>query len=204
MTAQLAAAGKAPNSRNATAGNEAYVRQVEPHLAELRAHCRRILRSPDDADDALQETLIRAWKGLSRFEGRSSVRSWLYRIATNASIDVMRRRGPRAVRIDHPPAAGPHEPSDRTIEIQDKSPGPEVRYEQRESVRLAFEAAQRLLPPTQRAVLILRNVLGYSAAETADALDTSVASVNSALQRARGTLEGRAPQGHRVRTSGTS
>ena len=204
MTAQLSAARKTPNSRSATAGSEAYVRQVEPHLADLHAHCRRILGSPDDADDAVQETLIRAWKGLSRFEGRSSVRSWLYRIATNASIDVMRRRGPRAVRIDHLPAAGPHEPSDQAIEIQDKSPGPEARYEQREYVRLAFEAAQRLLPPTQRTVLILRDVLGYSAAETADALDNSIASVNSALQRARGTLERRAPQGRRVRTSGTS
>jgi RNA polymerase sigma-70 factor, ECF subfamily len=204
MTAQLAAAGKAPNFRNASAGSEAYVRQVEPHLAELRAHCRRILGSPDDADDAVQETLIRAWKGLGRFEGRSSVRSWLYRIATNASIDVMRRRGPRAMRLDHPPPAGPHERADETIEIKDKTPGPEVRYEERESVRLAFEAAQRLLPPTQRTVLILRDVLGYSAAETADALDNSVASVNSALQRARGTLERRAPQRLRVRTSGTT
>jgi RNA polymerase sigma-70 factor, ECF subfamily len=190
--------------RSSIAGSESYVQQVEPHRAELRAHCRRILGSPDDAEDALQETLIRAWKGLGRFEGRSSVRGWLYRIATNASIDVMRRRGPRVVRLDHGPPADRHKRSDETIEIQDQGPGPEVSYEQRESVKLAFEATERWLPPTQRTVLILRDVLGYSAAETADVLGNSVASVNSALQRARGTLERRAPQRHRVRTSETS
>jgi RNA polymerase sigma-70 factor (ECF subfamily) len=180
-------------------GIESYVQHVEPHRAELRAHCRRILGSPDDAEDALQETLVRAWRGLGRFERRSSVRRWLYRIATNASIDVMRRRGPRVVRIDDGFGAGAHGRSDETVEIQDKSPGPDARYEQREDVKLALEAAQRILPPTQRAVLILREVLGYSAAETADVLDTSVASVNSALQRARGTLGRRASAGPRAR-----
>jgi RNA polymerase sigma-70 factor, ECF subfamily len=156
-----------------------------------------MLGSADDAEDALQETLVRAWKGFGGFEGRGSLRGWLYRIATNASLDVLRRRDNGLVRIDTGHLAGPYDRSDGTVEIQDHSPGPESRYEQRESVKLAFEAAQRLLTPTQRTVLILREALGYSAAETADALDTSVASVNSALQRARGTLERRAPERHR-------
>jgi RNA polymerase sigma-70 factor, ECF subfamily len=175
-------------------GDDSYAQLVEPHRAELRAHCRRMLGSPDDAEDALQETLVRAWKGLPRFEGRGSLRSWLYRIATNASLDVMDRRHPQMVPIDDGPRADPHDRRNETVEIQDERPGPDVRYELRESAELAFEAAQRLLPPSQRAVLILREVLGYSAAETADMLDTSVAAVNSAMQRARGTLESRAPE----------
>jgi RNA polymerase sigma-70 factor, ECF subfamily len=177
-------------------GDDSYVQLVEPHRDELRAHCRRMLGSPDDAEDALQETLARAWKGLPRFEGRGrgSLRSWLYRIATNASLDAMDRRHPRVVPIDHGPRADPHHGPNETVEIRDQRPGPDARYEQRESVELAFEAAQRLLPTRQRAVLILREVLGYSAAETADVLDTSVASVNSALQRARSTLESRTPE----------
>jgi RNA polymerase sigma-70 factor, ECF subfamily len=179
-------------------GDDSYARLVEPHRAELRAHCRRMLGSPDDAEDALQETLVRAWRGLGHFEGRGSVRSWLYRIATNASLDVLRRRDPTVLRISDGPLAGPRDRSDRTAEIEDKRAGPEVSYEQRESVALAFEAAQRLLTPSQRTVLILREVLDYSAAEAADLLDTSVASVNSALQRARDTLKSRAPERDRV------
>jgi RNA polymerase sigma-70 factor (ECF subfamily) len=175
-------------------GEDSYVELVEPHRAALRAHCRRMLGSPDDAEDALQETLARAWRGLPRFEGRGSLRSWLYRIATNASLDAIDRRHPHVVAIDDGPRAGPHHRRNETVEIRDKRPGPDARYEQRESVELAFEAAQRLLPPRQRAVLILREVLGYSAAETADMLDTSVASINSALQRARSTLESRTPE----------
>jgi RNA polymerase sigma-70 factor, ECF subfamily len=173
-------------------GDDSYVQLVEPHRAELRAHCRRMLGSPDDAEDALQETLVRAWKGLPRFEGRGSLRSWLYRIATNASLDLMRRHA-RVVPMDFGPGADPHDGSHETVEIQDKGPGPDARYERRESVEYAFEAAQLLLSPRQRAVLLLRVVLGYSAAETADMLDASVAAVNSALQRARSSLESRAP-----------
>jgi RNA polymerase sigma-70 factor, ECF subfamily len=142
----------------------------------------------------LQETLARAWKGLPRFEGRGSLRSWLYRIATNASLDMMDRRRPRIVPIDDGPRADPHDGPPRTVEIRDKRPGPDARYEQLESVELAFAAAQRLLPPRQRAVLILREVLGYSSAETASVLDTSVAAVNSALQRARSNLKARASE----------
>jgi RNA polymerase sigma-70 factor, ECF subfamily len=179
-------------------GDDSYVRQVEPHRAELRAHCQRMLGSPDDAEDALQETLVRAWRGLGGFEGRGSLRSWLYRIATNASLDVMRRRRPQVVPIDDGPRADPHDGQNEAVEIRDERPGPDARYERRESVELAFGVAQRLLPPGQRAVLILREVLGYSASETADRLDTSVAAVNSALQRARGTLECRAPTRDRV------
>jgi RNA polymerase sigma-70 factor, ECF subfamily len=175
--------------RDRTPIEDSYTRLVEPHRAELRTHCRRMLGSPDDAEDALQETLVRAWKGFGGFEGRGSLRGWLYRIATNASLDVLRRRDNRLVRIDAGHFAGPYDRSGETFELQDDSPGPEFRYEQRESVRLAFEAAQRLLTPRQRAVLILREALGYSAAETADRLDTSVAAVNSALRRARSSLE---------------
>jgi RNA polymerase sigma-70 factor, ECF subfamily len=173
-------------------GDDSYVQLIEPHRAELRAHCRRMLGSLDDAEDALQETLVRAWKGLPRFEGRGSLRSWLYRIATNASFDVMRRHA-RVVPVDFGLGADPHDGSNETVEIQDKGPGPDARYERRESVEHAFVAAERILSPRQRAVLILRVVLGYSAAETADALDTTVAAVNSALQRARSNLESRAP-----------
>jgi RNA polymerase sigma-70 factor (ECF subfamily) len=184
--------------RGGMSGDDSYVQLVEPHRAELRAHCRRMLGSPDDAEDALQETLVRAWKGLPRFEGRGSLRGWLYRIATNTSLDVIDRRHPRVVPIDGGPRADPHDGPNETVEIRDKRPGPDTRYELRESVELAFEAAKRLLAPRQRAVLMLREVLGYSAAETANVLDTSVASVNSALQRARSNLESRAPEHDRV------
>jgi len=168
-----------------------YVQLVEPHRAELRAHCRRMLRSPDDAEDALQETLVRAWKGLGRFEGRGSVRSWLYQIATNASLDMMRRRRRLAVPVDDDPGGEPHNGQREAVQIRDKRAGPDASFERRESVKLALEAAQRVLPPRQREVLILRDVLGYSAAETADRLETSIAAVNSALQRARSTFESR-------------
>jgi RNA polymerase sigma-70 factor (ECF subfamily) len=180
-----------------TSPDDAYVQLVEPHRAELHAHCRRMLGSPDDAEDALQETLVRAWRALPRFEGRGSLRSWLYRIATNASLEVMNRRHRRVLPIDGPRADSPDGPSE-TLEVPEKRLGPDARYEQRESVELAFEAAQRLLTPRQRAVLMLREVLGYSAAETADVLETSVAAVNSALQRARSTLKSRAPERDRL------
>ena len=193
---------------NARQGNEsAYQRLVEPHRSELQAHCYRMLGSVQDAEDALQEALVRAWKGLSRFEGRSSLRSWLYRIATNTSLDAIQKRPKRILPIDYGPPADPDggvgeplvesvwiEPfPDETLAIEDGYASPDARYEQRESVELAFVAALQLLPANQRAVLILREVLGFSAQETADTLDTSVASVNSALQRARATIEKRLP-----------
>jgi RNA polymerase sigma-70 factor (ECF subfamily) len=166
--------------------DDPYVQLVEPHRAALRAYCRRMLGSPDDAEDALQDTLVRAWKGLPGFEGRGSLRGWLYRIATNVCLQAVARRSNRRDR------------SYATFEIRDNGPGPDARYEQRESLELAFAAARRLLPQTQRTVLVLREVLGYSAAETADVLDRSVPSVNSALQRARRTLESRVPERDRL------
>ena len=187
---------------------EAYRRLVEPHRAELHAHCYRMLGSVQDAEDALQEALVRAWKGLPKFEGRSSLRSWLYRIATNTSLDAIGRRPKRILPVDYGPPADPEggvgeplvesvwiEPyPDETLGIEDGYASPDARYEQRESVELAFIAALQLLPANQRAVLILREVLGFSAQETADTLDTSVASVNSALQRARATIEDKLPE----------
>ena len=189
-------------------GDEAaFGRLVEAHRGELHAHCYRMLGSVHEAEDALQETLLRAWRGLSGFEGRSSLRSWLYRIATNASLDAIERRPKRVLPVDYAPAADPHEgPGEPVVEsiwvepypdellgLEDGFAAPEARYEQRESVELAFIAALQLLPPNQRAALILREVLGFSAREAAEALDTTVASVNSALQRARATLDERLP-----------
>jgi RNA polymerase sigma-70 factor, ECF subfamily len=186
---------------------EAYRRLVEPHRSELHAHCYRMLGSVQDAEDALQEALVRAWRALPKFEGRSSLRSWLYRIATNTSLDAIERRPKRVLPVDYGPAADPHggvgepvvesvwiEPyPDETLGIEDGYASPDASYEQREAVELAFIAALQLLPANQRAVLILREVLGFSAQETADTLDTTVASVNSALQRARATIEKKVP-----------
>jgi RNA polymerase sigma-70 factor, ECF subfamily len=199
-------------------GNEdAYQRLVEPHRSELHAHCYRMLGSVQDAEDALQEALIRAWRGLPKFEGRSSLRSWLYRIATNTSLDAIDRRPKRVLPIDYGPPADPHggvgepvvesvwiEPyPDETLGIEDGYASPDARYEQREAVELAFIAALQLLPANQRAVLILREVLGFSAQETAETLDTSVASVNSALQRARASIEKKLPDQSQQETLGS-
>jgi RNA polymerase sigma-70 factor (ECF subfamily) len=187
---------------------DAYERLVEPHRAELHAHCYRMLGSVHDAEDALQDTLVRAWRGLPRFEGRSSLRSWLYTIATNTSLNLIAKRPRRVLPIDYGPAADPHggpgeplvesvwvEPyPDEQVGLADGFAGPEARYELRESVELAFVAALQHLPGSQRAVLILREVLGFSAREVAEALDTTVPSVNSALQRARRAVDERLPE----------
>jgi len=193
----------------ARAGDElAFARVVEPHRGELQAHAYRMLGSVHDAEDALQDALLRAWRGLARFDGASTLRAWLYRITTNACLDVIGRRRKRVLPIDHVPAAGLGEPPGRPLiesvwvepypdvmlGIEDGLAAPEARYEQRESVELAFIAALQHLPANQRAALILREVLGFSAKETADTLDTTVASVNSALQRARRTIEERLPE----------
>jgi RNA polymerase sigma-70 factor, ECF subfamily len=202
------AGGEAAVLEAARGGDEAAFRQlVEPHRRELHAHCYRMLGSVHDAEDALQEALLRAWRGLERFERRSSLRSWLYRIATNASLDAIERRPKRVLPVDYPPAdpsAGPGEPlvesvwiepyPDEAMGIEDGFASPEARYERRESVELAFIAALQNLPASQRAVLILREVLGFSAREVAETLETTTASVNSALQRARATVEQRLPE----------
>jgi RNA polymerase sigma-70 factor (ECF subfamily) len=192
----------------ARAGDEqAFARLIEPYRGQLHAHCYRMLGSVHDAEDALQEVSLRAWRGLGRFEGRSSLKSWLYTIATNTCLNQIERRPKRVLPVDYAPAADPHggpgapvvesvwvEPyPDELIGVEDELAGPEASYEQRESVELAFVAALQLLPANQRAVLILREVLGFSAQEVADTLDTTVASVNSALQRARKAVEERAP-----------
>ena len=187
---------------------DAYRRLVEPHLGELHAHCYRMLGSVHDAEDALQEALLRAWRGLPTFDGRGSLRSWLYRIATNTCLDAIARRPKRVLPVDHGPAADPHggpgeplvesvwlEPyPDEMLGLEDGFAAPEARYERRESVELAFVAALQHLPPNQRATLILREVLGFSAREVAESLDTTTASVNSALQRARRSVEDRLPE----------
>jgi RNA polymerase sigma-70 factor (ECF subfamily) len=174
-----------------------FAKLVTDHRGELRAHCYRMLGSLHDAEDALQETLLRAWRGIDRFEGRSSLRSWLYTIATNVCLRAIERRPRRVLPIDYGPAAAdPHadtaEPVSESVWLE-PYPGPDVRYEQRESVELAFIAALQHLPAQQRAVLILRDVLGYSGAEAAAALDTNADAVYSALQRAHRTVEQRLP-----------
>jgi RNA polymerase sigma-70 factor (ECF subfamily) len=193
----------------ARAGDEtAYQRLVEGYRGELQAHCYRMLGSQHDAEDALQDALLRAWRALAKFEGRSSLRSWLYRIATNTCLDVIGRRPKRVLPIDYGPSADPHDSPgapltetvwiepfpDETLAVPDGLASPEARYEQRESVELAFIAALQHLPPNQRAALILKDVLGFSAKEMAETLETSTASVNSALQRARATLDDTLPE----------
>jgi RNA polymerase sigma-70 factor (ECF subfamily) len=187
---------------------DAYSRLVEPRRAELHAHCYRMLGSVHDAEDALQDALLRAWRGLPRFEGRSSLRSWLYRIATNTCLDVISKRPKRVLPIDYGPPTDPHdgpkaplaesvwvEPyPDETLGLEDGYAAPEARYEQREAVELAFIAALQHLPANQRAALILREVLGFSAREVAETLETTTASVNSALQRARKAVDERLPE----------
>jgi RNA polymerase sigma-70 factor, ECF subfamily len=184
----------------AQAGDEgAFERLVEPYGRELQAHAYRMLGSLHDAEDAMQETLLRAWRGIGRFEGRSSLRSWLYTIATNSSLRLIERRPKRVLPIEFGPPADPHEPTgkplvesvwvepypDERLPANDESASPEARYEQRESVELAFTAALQHLPARQRAALIMTDVLGFSPAEVAEALDTTPTSIYSALQRAR-------------------
>src|SRR6266852_2540512 len=186
---------------------DAFGRLVDPLRRELQAHCYRMLGSYADAEDALQETLLRAWRSLARFEGRSSLRSWLYRIATNACLRAIERRPKRVLPMDYAPAADPHgaragpvndpvwlEPyPDASLGLEGLA-GPDARYEQREGIELAFIAALQHLPARQRAVLILRDVLGFSARETATALETTPVSVDSALQRAHKTVDQRLPE----------
>jgi RNA polymerase sigma-70 factor (ECF subfamily) len=209
MGAQTASATEQDLIDAARGGDErAFRGLVELHRRELHAHCYRMMGSLHDAEDALQDALLRAWRGLPKFEGRSSAGSWLYRIATNACLDAIARRPKRVLPIDYGPPAGPGgdegvplgesvwvEPyPDEQVGLEDGYASPDARYERREAVELAFIAALQHLPAKQRAALILRDVLGFSAREVGQALGSTPTSVNSALQRARRTLEERLPE----------
>ncbi len=187
---------------------DAFGRLTGPLRGELHAHCYRMLGSVHDAEDALQDAFLRAWRGLARFEARSSLRSWLYTIATNTCLNQIARRPKRVLPLDYGPATtadgGVGQPlvesvwvepyPDERLGVEDGLAAPEARYERLEGVELAFIAAVQHLPATQRAVLILRDVLGFSAREVAESLETTVASANSALQRARKTVDERFPE----------
>ena len=182
---------------------QAFGELTEPYRAELLAHCYRILGSLQDAEDALQETWLRAWRKLDSFEGRAPLRAWLYKIATNTCLDALdARRGSRSLPDTVSPRGDPSQPlpppSPEVLWIEpfpdtwlDEAPEayPEAQVELRESITLAFVAALQRLPGRQRAVLLLRDVMGWNAAETAQTLDMSTAAVNSALQRARDTIQ---------------
>jgi RNA polymerase sigma-70 factor (TIGR02960 family) len=189
-------------SRARAGDGEAFRAVTEPHLRELQVHCYRMLGSFQDAEDALQDTLLTAWQGLAEFEGRASLRTWLYRIATNRCLNARRSTGRRLAKewdmpkVEHlaPTRLGevvwlePF-PDALLAGVIDAPLGPEARYEQTESISLAFVTALQVLPPRQLAVLILRDVLGFHAKEVADMLDTTVESVTSALKRARAGLQ---------------
>ncbi|MFS8098307.1 sigma-70 family RNA polymerase sigma factor [Lentzea alba] len=177
--------------------SEEFGRLVEPMRQELHAHCYRMLGSAHDADDAVQNALLRAWRGLPRFEGRSTLRTWLYTVATRACLDLIAARGRRALPVDLGPASA-HVVLDGNDPLADVDwlgpyPDAETSYEQREAVELAFVAACQHLPGNQRAVLLLFEVLGYSAAEIATMMETSATSVNSALARARRLIREKVP-----------
>jgi len=185
-----------------------YGARLEPYRRELQVHCYRMLGSVHDAEDAVQETLTRAWRGLDRFEGRSSLRSWLYTIATNVCLRLTERRPARVLAMDYGPPTDPHvrlgtpvlesisvQPyPDAELGVEAGLAGPESRYEQREAVELAFIAALQQVPARQRAVLILRDVLGFTGAEVAEAMGTTPTSVYSLLQRAHARIDERLPE----------
>ncbi len=197
----------------ARAGDEEAFRELTgPYTRELQLHCYRIVGSLQDSEDLLQETLLAAWRGLEQFEGRASLRTWLYRIATNRCLNSLRDSGRRPQEVDMARLAGLPEPTrigevswmepypDALLEgIVDIASDPAARYEAKEAVALSFVTALQALPPRQRAVLVLREVLGFQAVEVAEMLESSEASVNSALQRARATLDARLPPGGRAR-----
>jgi RNA polymerase sigma-70 factor (TIGR02960 family) len=195
-----------PTLDRARAGDEqAFHDLTGPYLGELQRHCYRILGSVQDAEDVLQETLLAAWQGLAHYEERASMRTWLYRIATSRCLNALRASARRPRRDPGGPPFTPPEPTRRgepdwlepypdvLLELADPAPGPDTRYESRETMALAFVAALQHLPPRQRAVLLLRDVLGFHAAEVAGMLDSSEAAVNSALQRSRATLAAQLP-----------
>jgi len=191
-------------SRARAGDGNAFRELTEPHRRELQAHCYRMLGSLQDAEDAVQDTLLAAWQGLAGFEGRASLRTWLYRVATNRCLNTLRTASRRPARQWNIPGAEPPEPTrlgevtwlepypDALLAgVNDLPPGPEARYEQAESISLAFVAALQVLPPRQLAVLVLRDVLGFRSSEVASMLGSTVESVNSALKRARASLQRR-------------
>ena len=195
-------------TRAQTGDGEAFRELTEPYRRELQVHCYRMLGSVQDAEDVLQDTLLAAWQGLGGFEGRASLRTWLYRIATNRCLDARRAASRRPAKEWDVPGVDAPEPTrlgevvwlqpfpDALLEGAAGVPlGPEARYEQAESISLAFVTALQVLPPRQLAVLILRDVLGFRASEVAGMLDSTVESVTSALKRARTSLERRQPPG---------
>jgi RNA polymerase sigma-70 factor (TIGR02960 family) len=193
-------------SRARAGDGDAFRELTDPYRAELQLHCYRMLGSFQDAEDALQDSLLAAWRALEEFEGTASIRTWLYRIATNRCLNARRAASRRAAKEWDVPQVEPPEPTrlgevvwlepfpDSLLEEALDAPlGPEARYEQTESISLAFVTALQVLPPRQLAVLVLRDVLGFHANEVADMLDTTIDSANSALKRARATLERRRP-----------
>src|SRR4051794_16755294 len=207
----MSSIGQADVVSRARAGDdEAFRELTDPHRRELQLHCYRIVGSLLDAEDLVQETLLAAWRNLEAFEGRSSVRAWLYRIATNRCLNLLRDRSRRPREL--PAMNDPLEPTRRTepvwlepypdvlLEgIPDRSPGPAAGYEARESIELAFIVALQRLPPSQRAALVLHDVLGFRTPEVAQMLETTDASVKGALQRARAAVEARRPAAGRDR-----
>ena len=197
----------------AQAGDDrAFGELTAQYVAELRLHCYRLLGSVQDAEDMLQETLLAAWRGLARYEGRASLRTWLYRIATNQCLNALRASARRPRPAPPEPPFKPSEPTRRGEPVwlepypdllldglPDAAAGPDARYETKETIALAFVTTVQHLPPRQRAVLLLRDVLGYRSAEVASMLDSSEMSVNSALQRARATLTTQLPARDRER-----
>jgi len=186
--------------------DRAFGELTDPYRSELQLHCYRILGSVQDAEDVLQETMLAAWRGLGQYEGRASLRTWLYRIATNRCLNALRASGRRSRTEPAGPDFLTAEPTRRGEPLwlepypdvlldglPDTAAGPEARYEAKEAVALAFVTAVQHLPPRQRAVLVLRDVLGFRSSEVANMLDSSEASVNSALQRARATMGDRLP-----------
>jgi RNA polymerase sigma-70 factor (TIGR02960 family) len=204
------ALSEATLARARAGDDEAFRELTEPHRRELQLHCYRILGSLQDAEDLVQETLVAAWQGLEAFEGRSSVRAWLYQIATNRCLNALRGRSrrprevqtmadsPTPTRLTEPIWLEPY-PDVLLEEIPDRSPGPAARYESRESVELAFILALQRLPQRQRAALVLRDVLGFRTAEVAEMLGTGEAAVKGALQRARAALRAGLPAADRER-----
>jgi RNA polymerase sigma-70 factor (TIGR02960 family) len=192
--------------------NQAFGEVTAPYLAELRLHCYRILGSVQDAEDVLQETLLAAWRGIGRYEGRAALRTWLYRIATNRSLNALRANARRPRPEPPEPPFDPPEPTRRPEPVwlqpypdalldglPSTAVGPDAVYEAKETIALAFVVAVQRLPPRQRAVLLLRDALGFRSLEVADMLNTSEASVNSALQRARATMAAVLPARDRER-----